>query len=108
MLFILAIATIIASCEKENEHKTLCPVISEKAVPSSVKSIFQEKYPNVTVKNWFNKDNNGYCALFIFNGKKTKALFDNNGSFQKEEVEQKGKHEDDDDNGCECETEDED
>lgn len=105
MLFILAIATIVISCEKENEHKNLCLVISEKAVPSSVSSAFQEKYSNVVVEKWFNKDNNGYCALFTFNGKETKALFSNFGNFQKEEVDQKGEHEDNDDNGCKCDIE---
>ncbi len=108
ILLIFAIATIVVSCEKENEHKNLCPVISEKTVPSSVSSAFQVKYPNAIVSKWFNKDNKGYCALFILNGKETKVLFDNNGIFQNEEVEQQGDHEDNDDNGCECESEDED
>ncbi len=109
ILFILAIATIIISCEKETEHKNLCPVISDKVVPASVSRAFQQKYPNVIADKWFNKDNNGYCALFTFNGKETKALFDNNGNFQKEEIDQEGEHEDNDnDTGCECETEDED
>lgn len=108
MVLILAIATIVVSCEKEKESKNLCPVISEKAVPSSVISAFQQKYPNVIIEKWFNKDNKGYCAMFTFNGKETKALFDNNGNFQNEEIDNEGEHKDNDDNGCECETENED
>ncbi|MEO7310675.1 MAG: hypothetical protein ABIX01_09765 [Chitinophagaceae bacterium] len=104
ILFILAIATIGVACEKEHEHKNLCPVVSEKAIPTSVSSAFQGKYPNVIVEKWFNKDNKGYCALFNLNGKETKVLFDNIGNFQKEEMDQKGQHEDDDDNGCQCHT----
>ena len=96
---------IVVSCEKDNEN--LCPVVSAKDVPSSVISTFQGKYPNTIAETWFNKDNQGYCAVFTFNGKETKALFDNNGNFQKEEIDQEGDHEDDDDdNGCKCDTED--
>ena len=117
IVFIFAIAAIVASCEKEKEHKNLCPVISAEAVPTSVSSAFREKYPNVIVEIWFNKDNSGYVAQFTLGGKETKAQFDNNGNFQNEdidqegeneEVDQEGEHEDnDEDNGCECDTEDE-
>ena len=100
-------ATLIIACEKK-DIKNICPVVSEKALPVSVSSAFQQKYPNVVVEKWFNKDNNGYCAIFKSNGKDTKVLFDNVGNFQKEEVDDNGNsnHHDDNDNGCECEIED--
>ena len=109
ILIILAITAMVASCEKDNEHKNLCPIVPEKEVPSSVINAFQVKYPNGIADKWFNKDNKGYCALLIINGKETKALFDNDGNFQKEEVDQTGDHQDNnDDDGCECEIDDND
>ena len=59
-----------------------------------------------------NKENSGYCASFTFNGNKTLALFNNDGSFAKEEVDnnQEVDHQDSDmdDKGCSCELENED
>jgi len=110
-LLILVLAfTIFTACEKLERERKACPTISSEAVPSTVMITFTTKYSETTVvKTWFNKDNKGYCALFTLNGKETKAFFDNNGNFQKEEIEQEGEHEDndaDDDSGCECELED--
>lgn len=109
LLILLTIATIFASCEKEKEHENLCPVISEKFIPSVVLGAFHEKYPNMVAEHWFNKDNAGYCVSFTLNSEKTLSLFNNDGSFLREEthVNHDGQHEDgDDDSGCECETED--
>ena len=112
-LIIISISVLfLASCEKlglEKKHKP-CATVSQDAVPTSVVSAFQTKHPGISAKKWFNKDNNGYTALFDSNGKEALDFFDNSGNFQKEEIDgdnQTGNHDDrDDDDGCECETED--
>ncbi len=112
LLITFALAMIFASCEKENEHNDDCPVISEKLIASAVSQAFKEKYSTAVVDKWFNKDNTGYCALFIIDGRKMLSQFSNDGTFVHEEadVEQEGEHEnnDDKDSGCECESDDED
>ena len=108
-LLIISISILfLASCEKlglEKKDKP-CPVVAATAVPDAVIKAFQTKHPGITVKTWFNKDNNGYTALFDSNGKEALDFFDNSGNLQKEEIDgdnQNGNHDDD---GCECETED--
>ena len=84
LLIIFAIATIVASCEKEKkdcESKNFCPVVKAESVPSAVTESFREKYPNVTAEKWFNKDHIGYIALFTTTGTKKLAQFSNNGNF---------------------------
>lgn len=118
-LFLIAVTAIFfASCEKldflDKKDKP-CPVVAQDGVPTAVVSAFQTKHPGVTVKTWFNKDNNGFAAMFDNNGKDALDFFDNSGNFQKEEMDgdnekgdhQNGNHHDkDDDKGCDCETED--
>ena len=111
-LLIISISILfLASCEKlglDKKHKP-CATVSQDGVPSAVVSAFQTKHPGIAVKTWFNKDNNGFTALFDSNGKDALDFFDNSGNFQKEEIDndQQGDHQDDDDDkGCECETED--
>ena len=112
---LLAIVLIfLASCEKfhlfNKEKENLCPVVTSEQMPAVVTKAFSTKYTGTMVTTWFNKDNTGYCAVFISNGNQTKALFDNNGNFVKEETElennnQTGDHQDGD-GGCECELKD--
>lgn len=115
LAIVLTLVTLV-SCEKLDllsKHKKdkPCAVVAAETMPSKVTASFQTKYLGVTVEKWFNKDNNGYCALFTLNGKKTLSQFNNDGVFLNEEtdVEQEGNHQDDNDNdsdsGCECETE---
>ena len=111
-LIILSISVLfLASCEKlglEKKDKP-CPVLAATAVPDAVIKAFQAKHPGITAKTWFNKDNKGCTALFDSSGKDGLDFFDNNGVFQKEEIDgdnQTGSHDDGDDDGCECETED--
>ncbi len=110
--FITGMVLLLFSCKKienifEHHHKdTPCPVISASAVPDGTLKAFQSKHPGIIPDKWFNKDNNGYAALFNSNGTKGLDFFDNNGNFQKEEIDnnnQKGNHQDND-KGCECET----
>lgn len=106
VLLSLFIATMFASCEKENEHKNLCPVISNEKVPAVVQNSFNTKYPHAIVYKWFYKDNSVYCVSFIADSKKSLSTFNKDGLFVKEESEseQDGNDERDDDTGCECET----
>ncbi len=112
-LLILAFGLVaLVSCEKgnlfdNNKKDKACPVVAVESIPENVNTSFQTKYPGATVDKWFNKDNKGYCALFILNSKKTLSQFNNDGEFIKEEtnVEQEGNHQDSEDNECECETE---
>lgn len=107
ILFLLIAFTItFTSCEK-NEEKKSCPVVTTDYLPKAVIAAFQQKYPTERVNKWFNKDNNGYCALVTINGEKELIEFDNIGNFVQEEIvnEQDGDHQDNnDDNECECET----
>ncbi|MBI4932168.1 MAG: hypothetical protein HY841_15525 [Bacteroidetes bacterium] len=110
-LLIISVAVLLfASCEKlgmGKKHKT-CATVSADAVPAAVTKAFSDKHPGIAVTNWFNKDDKGYAARFNSRGKDALDFFDNNGNFQKEEVDednQQGNHQDgDDDDGCECET----
>lgn len=113
LAIVLTLITLV-SCEKVdllNKHKKdkPCAVVSAETMPSEVTASFRTKYSGVTAEKWFNKDNNGYCALFTINGKKTLSQFNNDGVFLNEETdaEQEGNHQDDNDNDseCECETE---
>lgn len=116
-MMVAAIALSIASCEKmqhlnpfdkhKEQEQASCPVVTSENVPAAVTTAFAEKYAGATVTTWFNKDNTGYCASFTNNGVETKALFNNDGTFAKEETEthQKGKHNEEDETGCECELE---
>lgn len=107
--FLVIIIISLASCEKLSKEKQ-CPIVAPEQMPAAVTTTFAAKYPGSTVTTWFNKDNTGFVASFILNGNETKALFDNNGNFEKEDVEiendnQKGDHQDED-SGCECELKD--
>ncbi|MEI6765315.1 MAG: hypothetical protein WCM76_06710 [Bacteroidota bacterium] len=112
LFIILACAVILVSCEKRKENKNSCPVVPAEAVPVSVNSAFQEKYPNVVAEKWFNKDNTGYCVLITLNGQKKLCQFNTDGSFVNEQtdIEQQGDHQDNNDNNssCECDTGDKD
>ena len=115
-LLILSLAVLfLASCEKLNidlhKKEKPCSVVAQDVVPASVVAAFQTKHPGgISAKKWFNKDDKGYAALFDNNGKDGLDFFDNDGNFQKEEIDgdnQQGNHQDkDEDKGCECETED--
>ena len=110
-LLIISLGLLVfASCEKWREHKEKpCPVVASTDVPSEVRKSFDAKYPGASVDTWFNKDNAFFCALFKLNGNETRAFFNNDGSFEKEEIDdnQQGDHQDNDnDEGCECEIED--
>lgn len=103
---------IMASCEKMKEinpfekkdkHENVCPTVSPETMPSGVTTAFNQKYKGATGVTWFDKDGVSYCAVFSINGKETKALFNRDGSFNSEEVEQdnQGDHQNKD-SGCEC------
>lgn len=109
IILILIGVTALVACKKEEEgKKNPCMVVNSEAVPTAISSAFQTKYQNTTVEKWFNKDNAGYSALFVLNGKQTLSQFNNDGKFVKEEieVEQEGNHQDgnDSNSGCDCET----
>ena len=105
LIISLVLATLIISCEKENDHKNLCPVISQEKVPVAVRNSFNLKYPHAIVDNWFYKDNVLYSASFIVDGRSNLATFNNEGSFIKEEIDiqQEENDQQDDDSGCKCE-----
>lgn len=110
IILLAVLITSLTSCEKWNpfdkdKKEKPCAVVSSETLPLEVYTAFSTKYPGYTVETWFNKDNTGFCALFIFNGVKTFAQFNNDGSFVNEEVEKEGEHENKD-SGCECEIED--
>lgn len=94
MILVLSVASLFVACTKEskkdkneNEKENHCPVVSASAVPASVVSAFQTKYPGISVNTWFQKDNIGYCAYFIQppNQKKL-AEFTTAGVFVSEEL----------------------
>lgn len=123
-LFIISSAVVFfASCTKPGREgvtqgvtQKTCPTVSANAVPYVVTKAFQDKHPGITAKTWFNKDDKGFAAKFDNNGKDALIFFDNNGNFQKEEIDgdnhhgghengenENGDHENgNDDNGCEC------
>ena len=104
LLVLTAIGITFASCEKGMFKKEKeCPVLSSESVPAEVKSSFTQQFSGNTVKIWFNKDDKGYCALFIKDGKETLAYFDKNGSLNK--TVNADDNDNDDEEGCECETE---
>ncbi len=108
LLIILSLALCLSSCEKNNDdNERDCPEVDAKVMPSIVTTSFQTQYPTATVIKWFNKDNKGYVAYTIINGKKSLVHFDNTGRYIKIESdnEQQGQHQDDDDE-CECEIDD--
>ena len=109
------VALVFAACHKmERGHEdTPCPVVSTESVPKNVKEAFTTKYPGAIVSTWFNKDNNGFTAMFTQNGNETYAQFNNDGAFINEDNydnqqrEHHGnKHDNEDDEGCSCDTED--
>lgn len=121
---IIAFLTIfLASCEKfdmkhpfrkESKSKP-CAAVNKESLSPEIVAAFKAKYPTATDENWYNKDDNGFAATFTLNGKKTLAIFNNDGSFANEQEannqegnNQDGDHEDNDDKGCNCELEGED
>ncbi len=105
---ILLILTLgLSACEKEGKEddEIECTVVDSKSLPKDIVAAFAEKYPKETVVTWFNKDNKGYAAFFVSGNVKKIAIFNNDGSFVKEQVKNKqhGQH-DYEDEGCECET----
>jgi hypothetical protein len=82
----------LASCEKMGMHdrddddNRTCECVANESVPSQVQSGFKTKYPQLTADKWFNKDDNGYAAVFTQNGTKMLSEFDNNGTFKMENV----------------------
>jgi len=106
VLILLFSAFALSSCEMEDEKDRPCPIVASEKIPDEVMTGFKTEYPADSVITWFNKDNNGYVALFNHNNTKKLAQFDNKGIFVKEEpeMEQDGEHHDDDDKGCDCET----
>jgi hypothetical protein len=90
ILFLSVIA--FTSCQKtnmvedESEESISCEVVTNETVPDVVQNAFTTKYPQTAAEKWFNKDNKGFSALFMQNGNKTLAQFDNNGTFRTEIV----------------------
>jgi hypothetical protein len=90
VILILA-AAALASCQKpgmeesENEETAnACTVVTNEAVPAVVQDAFLAKYPQNAAEKWFNKDDQGFSALFTQNGSRTVAQFDNDGAFRTE------------------------
>lgn len=54
-------------------------------VPASVKDAFAKTFPNTTVKKW-DKEDGGYEANFIKDGKTMSATFDANGKWMETET----------------------
>lgn len=112
-MMMACLVMIIASCEKMDDFEprgrkdkveTVCPVVSSESMPSSIIKSFNQKYTDAKEVTWFDKDRIAYCAVFTFNGKQTKALFNHEGNFVSQEVETDNEAENDDnDAGCECE-----
>lgn len=82
----------LASCEKmgmrdrdDDDDKT-CECVANESVPSQVQNGFKTKYPQLTADKWFNKDNDGFAAVFTQNGTKMLSEFDNSGTFKSESV----------------------
>ncbi|MBA3664529.1 MAG: hypothetical protein H0W61_10020 [Bacteroidetes bacterium] len=118
---IVAFMTIfLTSCEKfdikhpfkKEAKEKPCAIVTRESLNADVLAAFKVKYPTTTDETWYNKDNNGFAATFTLNGKKTLALFNNDGSFANEQEgdNQEGDHQDsnNDDKGCSCELEGED
>jgi hypothetical protein len=108
-VILLTLTLGLSACEKsgKEDDDIECPVVDSKSLPKDIVAAFAEKYPNETVITWFNKDNKGYAAFFVSNNVKKIVIFNNEGSFMKEQVKNKqhGQHDnDDEEEGCECET----
>ena len=110
LIMSVILSALIMSCEKEKEHKNLCPVIAKEIVPAAVRDSFNVKYPHAIIENWFYKDNALYCVSFTIDSRSSLSTFNQSGGFIKEvsDVQQEGNDEQDDDAGCKCEVADHD
>jgi len=107
---------VVSSCEKikeinpfkkEKEKKEKpCPVVPVTSVPQPVIHTFKDHYPNANPKRWYNNNNNSYIAKFDLNGKTTKALIKDDGSFEKEIDNNSTENENHDGCDCDCKTND--
>jgi hypothetical protein len=78
-----------ASCEKFEKHEDeprTCACVNNESVPENVRSSFMNRYPQNTPEKWFNKDDQGYVALFTKDNSRTMVQFNNDGSFKTENV----------------------
>ena len=84
----LSLVILSYSCKKDvvNKSKSLCPVVDVSAVPNIVKDSFNLRYPGITVKTWFNKDNYSFCAYFVLDDGDKLAQFANDGNFITEQM----------------------
>jgi len=135
MLILIIAGAMTTSCEKMGEKDNHCPVLPESAVPAVVTHAFygdpildsngmQTGYTNnnpTRILGWFNKDNTGYCVIFLdMNGAKNSNLYDNAGALTKSGLYIEDDNESDDgffsqfkkkskrsatDTSCECEVE---
>lgn len=75
-LFLAVILFVAAGCD---------PVLKEAEVPAIVREAFSAKYPAATQVEWERENKRQYEVEFVINGNKREALFNNDGSFAKEE-----------------------
>ena len=110
-ILILVIGIILFySCEKFGREKEerRCPLLTAEAVPAKVSDSFRTKYPNTNVEKWYNKDNEGFFAVFNSAGTKKVSLFNNEGGFVNENKLDDDEGYNENENGCEIDDEDED
>ncbi len=100
--------------KKDDKSEVQCPVVLKADVPAVISTKFygdtisQVGYKPLLVHNWYNKDNTGFCVLFVdSSGFQSMILFDNAGVVLKHEIDN-GKEDDKKDKnevketGCEC------
>lgn len=60
--------------------------IKKETVPNYISSSFKDKYPGITPEQWYLKHGARYIVRFMQNGSTTYAVYNKNGMFSEEEV----------------------
>ena len=100
-------ALLFSACEKLDRKEKECSVVDNANVPAVVNESFRAKYPTLSVEKWFDKDGNGFAALFTSGGSKKISVFNADGGFVKEQNAEEDEN-DDHEKGCEIEEGDDD
>ncbi|MBK7374640.1 MAG: hypothetical protein IPJ02_03470 [Chitinophagaceae bacterium] len=89
ILFFLALIsiTMAISCSKQNDAVSSSTVISSSAVPASVMSNFNSRYPSAGGQiEWEKENGNTYKVKFFLGSQRWQALFAPDGSFISEKM----------------------
>jgi hypothetical protein len=89
ILVILTIGILFTSCGsfrlfpiKVNQSSE----ITSDQVPGTITKAFKENYPDITPEKWFRKKGDKYIVRFMNNGATTYAVYNANGLFTEEDI----------------------